>query len=132
MVAYNISLDLLKDDCTLELDLDQFTLPRSDPQLSPTTQRCNRKPSDWPGSSQSQDIWDEETGLNQQEIDNMAKSFINAIRWMEIAKTSYEHREDIVVNVCKALGNVDIRDIDSTLTRVAQKHDVADRDARIA
>ena len=62
----------------------------------------------------------------------MANSFTNAIRWMKITKTSYECIGDLVTNVCKALGNVDIQDINSTLTRIARKQDVADRDVQIA
>ena len=61
----------------------------------------------------------------------MTKSFTNAIRWMEIAKTSYEHMEDVVADVCKALENVDTQDIDSTLTRIAQKQDAVDQDVQI-
>ena len=121
MVAYDIGMDLLKYDCTLEPDPDRYTPLRSDPWPSPITQRSNRKPSDQPESSQSRDIRDEEIGLNEEELNDMANSFNNAIRWMEIAKTNYEHMGDIVADVCKALGNVDIRDIDSALTRVAQK-----------
>ena len=49
----------------------------------------------------------------------MTNSFTNAIKWIEIAKTSYEHIGDVVVDVGKALGNVNIRDIDSVLTRIA-------------
>ena len=61
----------------------------------------------------------------------MANAFTNAIRWMEIAKTNYEYMGDIVADMCKALRNVDIRDIDSALTRIARKQDVADRDILI-
>ena len=62
----------------------------------------------------------------------MANSFTNAIRLMEIAKTSYEHMGDVVANVCKALGNVDIWDMNSALTWIARKQDVADSDVWIA
>ena len=58
----------------------------------------------------------------------MANSFTNAIRWMEITKTSYKHIGDVVADVCKVLENVNIRDIDSALTWIARKHDEADRD----
>ena len=51
----------------------------------------------------------------------MANAFTNAISWLEIAKTSYEHMGEIVVDVWKALGNADIQDIDTALTRIAQK-----------
>ena len=132
MVAYDIGLDLLKYNYTPKLDPDWYMPPKSGPRPSPTTRKSNRKPSNWLGSSQTQDIRDEETGLNQHELDDIANSFTNAIRWIEIAKTSYEHMGDIVVDVCKALGNVDIQDIDSTQTQVAWKQDVVDQDAWIA
>ena len=56
----------------------------------------------------------------------MTNSFTNAIRWMEIAKSSYEHIGDVIADVCKALENVDIWNIDLALNRIAQKQDVAD------
>ena len=56
IVAYNIGLDLLKYECILDPDPDQYTSPRSDPQSSPPTQRSNRKPSNSARSSQSQDF----------------------------------------------------------------------------
>ena len=46
----------------------------------------------------------------------MSYSFDNAIRWMELAKVQYDQLGDIVVDVCKALGNVEIRDIDVALS----------------
>ena len=62
----------------------------------------------------------------------MSHSFDNAIRWMELAKIHYDQLGDIVVDVCKALGNVKIRDIDESLSQVAWKQEVADWDARIS
>ena len=37
-----------------------------------------------------------------------------------------------MVDVCKALGNVEIRDMDVALSQVSQKQEVADRDAPIS
>ena len=125
-------LDLLKYNYTPDPDPDQYTSPRSDLRPSLPTWRSNQKPSNCAGSSQSQDIWDEGTELTQQEIDDIANSFINAIRWMEIAKTSYEHMGNVVADVCKALGNINIRDIDTALTRIARKQDMVEWDAQIA
>ena len=51
---------------------------------------------------------------------------------MEIAKTTYEHMEEIVSNVCKALGDIKIQDIDTALTWIVWKQDVADWDVWIA
>ena len=62
----------------------------------------------------------------------MANSFTNTIRWMEIAKTSYEHVGDVVADVYKALENIDIQDIDTALIRIVQKQNVAKWDVRIA
>ena len=61
----------------------------------------------------------------------MAHSFEHAIRWMELAKDQYNHLGDVVVDVCKALGNVAIQDIDTALSQVVQKQEVAERDSRI-
>ena len=62
----------------------------------------------------------------------MSHSFNNAIRWMELAKVQYDELGNVVVNVCKALGNVEIRDIDVALSQVARKQEVAERDTRIS
>ena len=51
---------------------------------------------------------------------------------MELAKIHYNQLGDVVSNVCKALGNVEIQDIDEALSQVARKQKVADRDARIS
>ena len=80
MVAYNIGLDLLKYICTPKLDPDQPTPSRSDPRSSPPTHRNNWKSNHRPRLSQGQNIQGEETEFTQQEIDDMANSFSNAIR----------------------------------------------------
>ena len=48
MVAYEIGLDLLKYNCTPELDPDQYqdSPTRSDPALSPSVQHNRKKKSD--------------------------------------------------------------------------------------
>ena len=51
----------------------------------------------------------------------MSHSFDQAIRWMELAKAQYDQLEDVVVDVCKALGNIAIEDIDVALFQVARK-----------
>ena len=53
IVAYDIELDLLKYDCILELELDQGSPARSDPQPSPSVRWNRLKKSNRPGSSQS-------------------------------------------------------------------------------
>ena len=70
--------------------------------------------------------------LTQQEIEEMSHSFSNAIRWMELAKIHYDQLGEAVSDVCKALGNVDIQDIDKALIQVAQKKEVANCDAQIS
>ena len=132
MVAYDISLDLLKYDYTLELEPNQGSLARSDPQPSPSVQQNRRKSSYWPGSSYSRENRNKALDLTHQKIEEMSHSFSNAIRWMELAKIHYDQLEEVVSDVCKALGNVDIWDIDEALFQVAQKQEVADRDARIS
>ena len=69
--------------------------------------------------------------LTQQELEEMSRSFDHAIRWMELAKAQYDQLGDVVVNVCKALGNVTLQDVDIALSQVAWKQDVAERDSRI-
>ena len=61
----------------------------------------------------------------------MAHSFKHAIRWMELAKAQYNQLGDVVVDVCKALGDVAIQDIDTALSQVVRKQEVAERDSRI-
>ena len=61
----------------------------------------------------------------------MAHSFEHAIRWMELAQAQYNQLGDVVVDVCKALGNVAIQDIDTALSQVVRKEEVAERDSRI-
>ena len=62
----------------------------------------------------------------------MSHSFNNAIQWMELAKIHYDQLGDVMSTVCKALGNVEIRNIDEALSQVARKQEVVDRDARIS
>ena len=61
----------------------------------------------------------------------MAHSFEHAIRWMELAKAQYNQLGDVVVDVCKALGDVAIQDIDTALSQVVRKQEVVERDSRI-
>ena len=61
----------------------------------------------------------------------MSRSFDHAIRWMELAKAQYDQLGDVVVDVCKALGNVTLQDVDVALSQVARKQNVAERDSRI-
>ena len=61
----------------------------------------------------------------------MSHSFDHAIRWMELAKAQYDQLGDMVVDVCKALGDVAIQDIDVALSQVARKQEVTERDSRI-
>ena len=85
MVAYDIGLDLLKYNCTPEpdLDQDQGSPTRSDPEHSPSIRRNRRKKSDRPGSAQIRANRNEAAELTQQEIEEMSHYFDNAIRWME-------------------------------------------------
>ena len=61
----------------------------------------------------------------------MSHSFDHTIRWMELAKAQYDQLGDVVVDVCKALGNVAIQDIDVALSQVARKQDLTERDSWI-
>ena len=61
----------------------------------------------------------------------MAHSFEHAIRWMELARAQYNQLGDVVVDVCKALGDVAIQDIDTALSQVVRKQEVAEQDSRI-
>ena len=61
----------------------------------------------------------------------MSHSFEHAIRWMELANAQYDQLRDVVVDVCKALGDVAIQDIDAALSQVVWKQEVAERDSRI-
>ena len=61
----------------------------------------------------------------------MSHSFDHTIRWMELAKAQYDQLGDVVVNVCKALGDVAIQDIDVALFQVARKQEVMERDSLI-
>ena len=81
MVAYEISLDLLKYDCTPDLDPDQGqdSPTRSDPTPSPSAKRNKRKKEDRPGSSQDRGNRNKGKDLTQQELTEMAHSFEHAI-----------------------------------------------------
>ena len=121
MVAYDINLDLLKYDCTPEPKPDQGSPPRSDPQPSLSIHHNGRKSNDQPRSSHSQGNRGEDLDLTQQEIEEISHFFSNAIKWMAITKVHYNQMREIVADVYKALGNVDIRDINVALFQVAQK-----------
>ena len=117
MVAYEIGLDLLKYDCTLEPDPDhgQDSPTRSDPTPSPSAKHNKRKKEDRPGSSQDCRNRNKGKDLTQQELAEMSHSFEHAIRWMELAKAQYNQLGDVVVDVYKALGDVAIQDIEAAL-----------------
>ena len=123
MVAYEIGLDLLKYDCTPEPDPDQNqdSPTRSDPIPNPSTKHNKRKKGDRLGSSQDHGNWNKTKELTQHELAEMSHSFEHAIRWMELAKAQYDQLGDVVVDVCKALGDVAIQDIDVALSQVTRK-----------
>ena len=50
---------------------------------------------------------------------------------MELAQAQYNQLGDMVVDVCKALGNVAIQDIGTALSQVVRKQEVAEQDSRI-
>ena len=133
MVAYEIGLDLLKYDCTPESDPDQGqdSPTRSDLTPRPSAKHNKRKKGDQPGSSQDHGNRNKTKELTQQELAEMSHSFEHAIRWMELAKALYDQLGDVVVDVCKALGDVAIQDIDVALSQVTQKQEVAERDSPI-
>ena len=133
MVAYEIGLDLLKYDCTPDPDLDQGqdSPSRSDPTPSPSAKHNKRKKEDRPGSSKDRGNRNKTKDLTQQELAEMAHSFEHSIRWMELAQAQYNQLGDVVVDVCKALGNVAIQDIDTALSQVVRKQEVVERDSRI-
>ena len=110
MVAYEIGLDLLKYDCTSDPDPDQGqdSPTRSDLTPSPSA-KCNKqKKEDRPGSSQDRRNRNKGKDLTQQELTEMAHSFEHAIRWMELARAQYNQLGDVVVDICKALGDAAI------------------------
>ena len=123
MVAYEISLDLLKYDCTPEPDPDQNqdSPTRSDPAPSTSAKHNKQKKGDRPGSSQERADRNKAKELTQQELEEMSHSFDHAIRWMEMAKAQYDQLGDVVVDVCKALGDIAIQDIDVALSQVTRK-----------
>ena len=133
MVAYEIGLDLLKYDCTPYPDPDQGqdSPSRSNPTPSPSAKHNKQKKEDRPGSSQDRGNWNKTKDLTQQELAEMAHSFEHAIWWMELAQAQYNQLGDVVVDVCKALGNVAIQDIDTALSQVVRKQEVAERDSQI-
>ena len=62
----------------------------------------------------------------------MSRSFDNAILRMKLAKVQYDKLGNVVVDECRALGNVEIQGIDVALSQVARKQEVAERDTRIS
>ena len=108
LVAYQIGLDLLKYDCTPEPnpDQDQDSPTRSDPAPNTSAKHNKWKKGDRPGSSQKRADWNKAKELTQQKLEEMSHSFDHAIWWMELAKDQYDQLEDVVVDVCKALGDV--------------------------
>ena len=133
MVAYEIGLDLLKYGCTPEPDPDQGqdSPTGSDPIPSPSAKHNKQKKGERLDSSQDRGNQSKRKDLTQQELEEMSRSFDHAIRWMELAKAQYDQLGDVVVDVCKALGNVTLQDVDIALFQVARKQDVAERDSRI-
>ena len=111
MVAYEIGLDLRKYDSTPDPDPDQGqdSPTRSDPTPSPSAKHNKWKKEDQPGSSQDRGNRNKAKDLTQQELEEMAHSFEHTIRWMELAKAQYNQLGDVVVDVCKALGDVAIQ-----------------------
>ena len=131
MVAYEIGRDLLKYDCMPDLDPVQDSPTISDSTPSPPAKHNKRKKEDRTRSSQDRGNRKKAKDLTQQELAEMAHSFEHAIRWMELAKVQYNQLGDVVADVCKALGDVAIQDIDTTLSQVVRKQEVAERDSRI-
>ena len=133
MVAYEIGRDLLKYDYRPDPDPDQGqdSPTRSDLTPSPPPKHNKRKKEDRPRSSQDRGNRNKAKDLTQQELAEMAHSFEHAIRWMELAKAQYNQLGDVVADVCKALGDVAIHDIDTALSQVVRKQEVAERDSRI-
>ena len=130
MVAYEIGLDLLKYDYTSDPDSDQGQ-DSPNPTPSPSAKHNKRKKGDRPRSSQDRGHRNKAKELTQHELEEMSHSFEHAIRWMELAKAQYDQLGDVVVDVCKALGDVAIQDIDAALSQMAQKREMVERDSRI-
>ena len=128
MVANEIGLDLLKYGCTPEPDPEQGqdSPTRSDPTPNPSAKHNKRKKGNRPRSSQDRGNRSKTKDLTQQELEEMSRSFDHAIRWMELAKAQYDQLGDVVVDVCKALGDVALQDVDIALSQVARKQDVAE------
>ena len=81
MVAYEIGLDLLKYNCTPELDSnqDQDSPTRSDPAPSTSAKHNKRKKGDRLGSSPNRGDRNKTKELTQQELEEMSHSFDHAI-----------------------------------------------------
>ena len=121
LVAYEIGLDPLKYDCTPkpDPDQDQDSPTRSDPVANTSAKHNKWKKGDRPESSQERADRNKAKELTQQELEEMSCSFDHAIWWMELAKAQYDQLGDVVVDVCKALGDVAIQDIEVALSQVA-------------
>ena len=52
---------------------------------------------------------------SKREVKAIANAFDKLIRWVEFAKENYNNMGQVILNVCKALGNIDVRDINQTL-----------------
>ena len=123
MVAYEIGLDLLKYNFTPEPDpdQDQDSPTRSDPMHNTSAKHNKWNKGDRPRSSQNRGERNKAKELTQQELEELSHSFDHAIWWMELAKAQYDQLGDVVVDVCKALRDVAIQDIDVALSQVARK-----------
>ena len=134
MVAYDIGLDLLRYDCTPESKPDQGSSVRLDSKPSPSVehnQRSDKRPATARIIAKPRNQ-SEALDRIQQEIEEMLHSFDNVIKWMELAKIHYDQLGEVVYDVCKALGNVKIQDIDDAFIQIAWKQEVANRDAWIS
>ena len=82
VVTYDIRLQLLKYNYTPDLEPNEDTSLRSDPnpEPSPPVRHSNWKSRNQAGSSQSRDNRGEGRELTQWEIDDTANSFPNAIQ----------------------------------------------------
>ena len=43
-----------------------------------------------------------------------------------MAREHYDAMEQIVTNICKAFGNVDVRDVDKAITNIPKPQDLVD------
>ena len=46
-----------------------------------------------------------------------------AMEWIKTAKDRYNHMGQIVLNVCKAFENLDVRDLDEAIAKIPKPHD---------